>query len=73
MNAPRHPKERSHFVRLAMGNGLRPDVWTEFQVCVVCVCVGVCVCAGVGVCVCVWCFVCVWGYGCVARRASRVA
>ena len=30
-NAPPYPKERAHQVRLAFGNGLRPDVWTEFQ------------------------------------------
>lgn len=31
VNQPWHQKERSHRLRLAFGNGLRPDVWTEFQ------------------------------------------
>jgi fatty-acyl-CoA synthase len=31
VNAPEHPKERSHKLRLAFGNGLRADVWTELQ------------------------------------------
>jgi fatty-acyl-CoA synthase len=31
VNQPWHQKERSHNLRLAFGNGLRPDVWTEFQ------------------------------------------
>jgi fatty-acyl-CoA synthase len=31
INAPPHPKERAHRIRLAFGNGLRPDVWEEFQ------------------------------------------
>jgi len=31
VNQPPHPKERAHRLRLAFGNGLRPDVWTEFQ------------------------------------------
>jgi fatty-acyl-CoA synthase len=30
-NQPPHAKERAHHLRLAFGNGLRPDVWTEFQ------------------------------------------
>jgi fatty-acyl-CoA synthase len=30
-NAPPHPKERAQRVRLAFGNGLRPDVWQDFQ------------------------------------------
>jgi fatty-acyl-CoA synthase len=30
-NQPPHPKERAHHLRLAFGNGLRPDVWKEFQ------------------------------------------
>ena len=30
-NCPEHPEERSHKLRLAFGNGLRPDVWTDFQ------------------------------------------
>ncbi|KAF2863948.1 fatty-acyl-CoA synthase [Piedraia hortae CBS 480.64] len=29
--APHHPLERQHKVRLAHGNGLRPDVWKKFQ------------------------------------------
>ncbi len=29
--APPHPKERSHALRLACGNGLAADVWTAFQ------------------------------------------
>ena len=28
---PRHPDERRHALRLAFGNGLRPDVWAQFQ------------------------------------------
>ncbi len=31
VNQPWHQKERSHNLRLAFGNGLRPDVWSEFQ------------------------------------------
>ena len=31
LNAPPHPKERKHRVRLACGNGLRPDIWADFQ------------------------------------------
>ena len=31
VNAPPHPNERSHRLRLACGNGLRPDVWPQFQ------------------------------------------
>lgn len=31
VNQPEHPLERSHKLKLAFGNGLRPDVWTEFQ------------------------------------------
>ncbi|BBE73085.1 long-chain-acyl-CoA synthetase [Oharaeibacter diazotrophicus] len=31
LNTPPHPKERAHRVRLASGNGLRPDIWTAFQ------------------------------------------
>lgn len=29
--APPHPLERAHRVRIAMGNGLRPDVWPRFR------------------------------------------
>jgi fatty-acyl-CoA synthase len=31
VNAPFHPDERTHGLELALGNGLRPDVWPEFQ------------------------------------------
>jgi acyl-CoA synthetase (AMP-forming)/AMP-acid ligase II len=31
LNAPPHPRERDHKLRLAYGNGLRPDVWEKFQ------------------------------------------
>ncbi|MEQ1709557.1 MAG: long-chain-acyl-CoA synthetase [Terricaulis sp.] len=31
VNQPPHPKERTHRLRLGFGNGLRPDVWTEFE------------------------------------------
>jgi fatty-acyl-CoA synthase len=31
INAPPHPKECAQPIRLAFGNGLRPDVWEEFQ------------------------------------------
>ena len=31
VNSPPHPKERAHKLRLACGNGLRPDVWSEFK------------------------------------------
>lgn len=31
VNAPPHPKERSHRIRCVMGNGLRPDVWPAFR------------------------------------------
>jgi fatty-acyl-CoA synthase len=30
VNAPPHPKERSHRLRLCAGNGLRPDIWERF-------------------------------------------
>ena len=30
-NCPENPDERAHKLRLAFGNGLRPDVWTDFQ------------------------------------------
>jgi fatty-acyl-CoA synthase len=31
VNQPPHPKERAQEIRLAFGNGLRPDVWPEFK------------------------------------------
>lgn len=31
VSAPAHPKERAHRLRVAVGAGLRPDVWPEFQ------------------------------------------
>ncbi|WP_075216347.1 long-chain-acyl-CoA synthetase [Mongoliimonas terrestris] len=31
VNSPPHPKERQHAIRLASGNGLRPDIWVPFQ------------------------------------------
>jgi fatty-acyl-CoA synthase len=31
VNSPPHPKEHAHHLRLACGNGLRPDVWAEFK------------------------------------------
>ena len=31
VNSPPHPKETAHHLRLACGNGLRPDVWHEFK------------------------------------------
>jgi fatty-acyl-CoA synthase len=31
VNQPPHPLERSHALRFAVGNGLRPDVWKTFQ------------------------------------------
>src|SRR5207237_1105738 len=31
VNSPPHPKEQSHRLRLACGNGLRPDVWAPFK------------------------------------------
>jgi fatty-acyl-CoA synthase len=31
VNSPPHPKERAHKLRLACGNGLRPDVWPDFK------------------------------------------
>jgi fatty-acyl-CoA synthase len=30
-HAPPHPREQEHRIRLACGNGLRPDVWNEFK------------------------------------------
>ena len=31
LNSPPHPKEATHRLRLACGNGLRPDVWPQFR------------------------------------------
>jgi fatty-acyl-CoA synthase len=31
VNAPLHPREASHHIRLCCGNGLRVDVWERFQ------------------------------------------
>lgn len=31
LNQPEHPDERQHKLRIAGGNGLRPDIWEEFQ------------------------------------------
>ncbi|MGE0046784.1 MAG: AMP-binding protein, partial [Hyphomonadaceae bacterium] len=31
VNAPPHPLERKHTLRLGVGNGLRPEVWAEFK------------------------------------------
>ncbi len=31
VNCPEHADERAHKLRLAFGNGLRPDVWADFQ------------------------------------------
>ena len=31
VNSPPHSKERAHKLRLACGNGLRPDVWPDFK------------------------------------------
>ena len=31
VNSPPTPKEREHHLRLACGNGLRPDVWPQFK------------------------------------------
>ncbi len=31
LNQPEHPRERSHRLRFGLGNGLRPDIWDEFQ------------------------------------------
>lgn len=31
VNTPENPDERGHKLRLAYGNGLRPDVWDDFQ------------------------------------------
>ena len=31
LNTPMHPREREHRIRIACGNGLRPDIWEAFQ------------------------------------------
>ena len=31
VNAPEHPDETRHKIRLAFGNGLRPDIWPELK------------------------------------------
>ena len=31
LNQPEKPQERTHSVRLAVGNGLRPELWDEFR------------------------------------------
>jgi fatty-acyl-CoA synthase len=31
LNHPPHPDENRHMLRLAVGNGMRPDVWERFQ------------------------------------------
>jgi fatty-acyl-CoA synthase len=31
LNAPPHPLERGHAIRAITGNGLRPEIWTQFQ------------------------------------------
>src|SRR5690606_11934448 len=31
INSPAHPNETGHKLRLACGNGLRPDVWMQFK------------------------------------------
>jgi len=31
VNCPPHPQEHAHRLRLCCGNGLRPDIWTEFR------------------------------------------
>jgi fatty-acyl-CoA synthase len=31
LNAPEHPDERRHRVRVCLGNGLRPEIWERFQ------------------------------------------
>lgn len=31
VNGPAHPDERRHRLRYCIGNGLRPEVWSEFQ------------------------------------------
>jgi fatty-acyl-CoA synthase len=31
LNTPPHPLERQHNLRIAIGNGLRPEIWPKFQ------------------------------------------
>jgi acyl-CoA synthetase (AMP-forming)/AMP-acid ligase II len=31
LNQPANPRERGHRIRVVSGNGLRPDIWKEFQ------------------------------------------
>ena len=31
LNSPIHPREHDHRIRIACGNGLRPDIWEAFQ------------------------------------------
>jgi fatty-acyl-CoA synthase len=31
LNSPPHPQERAHRLRLCCGNGLRPDIWSDFR------------------------------------------
>ena len=31
LNTPEHPHERDHALRVAIGNGLRPEIWPKFQ------------------------------------------
>ena len=31
LNTPAHPHERDHHLRVAIGNGLRPEIWPKFQ------------------------------------------
>jgi fatty-acyl-CoA synthase len=31
LDSPHHPEERSHVLRAAVGNGMRPDLWIPFQ------------------------------------------
>src|SRR5215471_10404716 len=31
LNTPVHPHERDHTLRVAIGNGLRPEIWPKFQ------------------------------------------
>ncbi len=31
VNTPEHPDERAHNLKIAIGNGLRPEIWSRFQ------------------------------------------